>query len=785
MQKKTLTKDFPKVAEQWDYEKNYPLTPSDVTAGSGKKVWWKCKEGNDHKWESDIKNRTSKNNGCPYCSNRKVSETNSLQVKFPDLVSEWDYEKNNPIKPSEIVYGSAKKVWWKCINGHSWKTSIVKRTGDGTNCPKCSNQSSTQEIRILTELKLYYDEVISRHIIEKIEIDIYIPKLQIGIEYDGDYYHKNSYKKDNEKNEKLKDKDIQIIRVREKPLKQISKLDIVVDDKRIKKSDIDELLKIIYENFDQSIPYSQYIAENTFQNDEIYRKYLSYFPNPFPENSLKATNPKLVNEWDYEKNYPLVPENFSKGSDCKIWWKCISNQKHSYKARIYSRANNRGTGCPYCRGLKVDETNSLSNVFPKIAEQWDFEKNYPLTPNEVTVGSGKNVWWKCKEGKDHEWQTTISGRTSNKSKCPFCTNQRVSEDNCLANAKECSQIIKEWDYEKNYPLTPSDVTFGSRKVVWWNCNKGNDHKWENSVSGRTQTKSGCPFCSNQRLSKNQTLENVRPDLLKEWDYNKNEKKPSEIFFRTSKTFNWICKINKNHRWKASLSNRVTKNSGCPYCAKVKIHESDSLQYSHTEHIILKQWDKILNEGITPLEVGKGSTKKIWWKCLKNVDHKWLQSVKDRLNVNYECPYCEKIYVSKEYNLFVTNPEIAEEWNYEKNINQLPNDFKATSNTEVWWKCPVSKDHQWKTTIIKRTKNKHGCPFCANRLPSVTNSLSTKYPNIASLLDIQKNSTTPDKVVASTAKTYWWKCENGIHESWECSPRLLIKQNKSCPKCKEQ
>lgn len=71
----------------------------------------------------------SSENGCPFCSGKKaiVGETDLATIR-PDLVSEWDFEKNKNLKPTEVTSGSGKKIWWKCKRGHSWEATIISRT---------------------------------------------------------------------------------------------------------------------------------------------------------------------------------------------------------------------------------------------------------------------------------------------------------------------------------------------------------------------------------------------------------------------------------------------------------------------------------------------------------------------------------------------------------------------------------------------------------------------------------------------------------------------------------
>ena len=57
-----------------------------------------------------------------------VNKNGSLAKKFPDLLKEWNYEKNRDINPYKITSNTHKKAWWKCKNGHEWYANISNRT---------------------------------------------------------------------------------------------------------------------------------------------------------------------------------------------------------------------------------------------------------------------------------------------------------------------------------------------------------------------------------------------------------------------------------------------------------------------------------------------------------------------------------------------------------------------------------------------------------------------------------------------------------------------------------
>ena len=143
--KKSLAETHPEIAAQWHPTKNGDLTPWNITYGSNKKVWWKCLEKHPA-YLSEIRSRTTKKSGCPYCAGKMVCLQTSIFTTHPDVVKEWDYQKNKKIDPKTISYGSDEKVWWKCNKGHSYKYSIHKQVEKKTSprCPICCERTPKQ-----------------------------------------------------------------------------------------------------------------------------------------------------------------------------------------------------------------------------------------------------------------------------------------------------------------------------------------------------------------------------------------------------------------------------------------------------------------------------------------------------------------------------------------------------------------------------------------------------------------------------------------------------------------
>jgi DNA-directed RNA polymerase subunit RPC12/RpoP len=129
----------PVLASEWDYDKNKNLTPNNVSCSSGKKVWWICpKENCGSSYDMTISNRTF-NNNCPYCSGKRVNETNSVTALRPDMASQWHPIKNRDLTPCDITLGSDKKVWWLGDCGHEWDSPVSSKM-NGQGCPYCDNK---------------------------------------------------------------------------------------------------------------------------------------------------------------------------------------------------------------------------------------------------------------------------------------------------------------------------------------------------------------------------------------------------------------------------------------------------------------------------------------------------------------------------------------------------------------------------------------------------------------------------------------------------------------------
>ncbi|WP_176757347.1 zinc-ribbon domain-containing protein [Butyrivibrio sp. INlla14] len=441
--------------------------------------------------------------------------------------------------------------------------------------------------------------------------------------------------------------------------------------------------------------------------------------------SLKEEFPEIAKQWHPTKNGNVTPDMVASRIGKKAWW--LGPCGHEWEAAISSRT--KGIGCPFCRNLyALEGFNDLTTTHPELAKEWNYEKNGSLRPTNVTFGSRKKVWWKCEKG--HEWEDAVKDRAKGK-KCPYCTNQKVLpgfNDLLTVNPEAAS----EWNYEKNGTLTPDKVKYSANIKVWWKCAKG--HEWEAFVFNKSKGH-GCPYCSNfSALAGYNDLATLNPQLAEEWDHEKNVGiKPTDVTIGSKKKVWWKC--TNGHEWEATVKSRVSGNN-CPFCAGQAVLTGFN-DLATTNPALAEEWNYKKNGKLRPTDVTAGTQMKVWWICANG--HEWQATTNSR-NRGNTCPYCSNNYVLAGYNdLATTHPDIAKEWDYEKN-KEKPDEVLAGSNIKKYWFiCP--KGHSYSTTLLNRKKGTD-CPICA----------------------MERHTSFPEKVICFYMKKYLDDIVENYHDS---------------------
>lgn len=507
----------PDLAKQWHPTKNGMLTPADVTLGSDKMVWWLYEYTDpitqlkfDFEWQTTIKDRGIRGYGCPFLSpNPKVWRGfNDLATTNPILAKQWHPTRNRDLRPDDVTAGSNRYAWWRCSKGHEWR-AIINSRNMGRGCPKCSEEGNTSfpEQAVFYYVKKVFPNAINRFSEFGFEIDVYIPHYNVGIEYDGQFFH-DEPERDKAKDDIAAEKGIKLIRIREPKCPVYASTAYRI-----------ERLSLSDKGLEQAIEHtihvlSQLTGVKVETDIDILRDYQEIndlTEKTERENSLSVCYPDLALEWHPTKNGKQLPTNILPGSTKKIWWKCrVCN--YEWVSTPNSRTNGSNKrGCPVCGRKKqllsfndamINNKGSLQANNPLLAIEWNYKRNGDLSPESVTAHSKKQVWWKC--SKDHEWRASVDSRNRSKGTgCPYCTNKKVSigENDLLTCNPELAQ---EWNYEKNKGLrngngtlieAPQYVTCGSSQSVWWKCTNG--HEWQATIKSRSSGK-GCPICSKKK-----------------------------------------------------------------------------------------------------------------------------------------------------------------------------------------------------------------------------------------------------------------------------------------------
>lgn len=272
-----------------------------------------------------------------------------------------------------------------------------------------------------------------------------------------------------------------------------------------------------------------------------------------------------------------------------------------------------------------------------------------------------------------------------------------------------------------------------------------------------------------------SLARAFPEIAVEWYYKKNcGWGPEDFNYSSNVKVWWQCPNDKSHIYAATITNRTGRKSGCMVC-NVGV-STDLSDYPD----VLAQFNYQKNKGVDPHKL-PWHNKEVHWKCPKGPDHEWTSSFNRRLGER--CPFCTNEQLSVT-NSLATIPKLAQLLHPTKNGKLKAEDLCIGEKRLVWWKCPEGPDHEWQALITTKVHGSEGCPFCNNKLISVTNSLAGQYPEIAKEWHSKLNKPLKAKDVnAHSAVRYWWKCTRG-HE-WQQSPVIRTKRGLGgCRECRK-
>ncbi|MBE5969708.1 MAG: hypothetical protein E7242_05690 [Lachnospiraceae bacterium] len=703
---------------------------------------------------------------------------NDLQTLYPNLVNEWDYEKNGQLNPNLVAAHSNKKVWWQCEKGHSWEKSPDQRTR-GQNCPFCSGQ------KVLDG----YNDLKSQ-----------APQLEI----DWDY----------EKNIDIKPNQITVGSKK----KVWWKCHVCGFSWQVSPNSRKRGLRGCPKCSDET-------RRTSYRKARVKKGV-----NDFLSQAIE-----LVKEWDYDLNSDIEISEYTVNSNKKVWWKC-QVCGNNWQATITNRVNNH-SGCPKCN--KYNRTSfpeqaifyyiksifhNAENSYTKIKEDSSKELDIFIPDLKTGIEYDGVAWHNNKNSEKRDREKYLLCKDNGIKLIRVSEFERNSQDVCdelifrseltdkglelviktifqlleiegvdVDIKRDYSTIVKQyitfikaksiatrypedvkyWDVESNNGITADMVNATSNRVYWWKCEFG--HSYKASPSNRLGTGDGCPYCSGKRVLKGfNDLNFKRQDLAKKWDYVMNNPlKPTEVTVGSQKRVWWKC--DKGHSFKSIVSTQVNHPIQCPICSNRQVLKGFN-DLETTDAWLVREWNYSRNKDKTPDKFCRTNSCKVWWICEEG--HEWPATINSRAK-GAKCPYCTgRIPIPGKTDLATIRPELLKEWNYDKNKDISPKEFKEFSNKTVWWKCSKCNS-EWQALISSRT-NGTGCPFCANqKFKTGVNDLKTLYPDLAKEWNYQKNAKKPEEVIAGGNKKYWWICKKE-HE-WFATVNSRI-SGRSCPYC---
>ncbi|WP_370462444.1 zinc-ribbon domain-containing protein [Nocardiopsis sp. FR6] len=449
---------------------------------------------------------------------------------------------------------------------------------------------------------------------------------------------------------------------------------------------------------------------------------------PNPGSSLAEKQPELAQEWHPYRNRLLTAADVKSGSGAHAWWLCRSCG-HEWRARIGSRSE--GSGCRPCslkRAAKKKQRPrtraSLAEEAPDLSGQWHPIEN-PTSPEEVSAGSSRKVWWLCPCG--NAWQARVADRvrSGNTDGCPTCVASAVGarqglimaeadpggEARKLSLADTHPSLGLQWHPAKNEGLTATMVLPGSNRMVWWKGPCG--HEWKTKISHRAIRGTGCPYCAHRLPHEAHNLAVVHPEVAARWHpTNNGEVRPGSLSPHSGYVAWWLCP-ECGHEWEAVCRSQA-EGRGCPCCARERSSQGSRMPRTSLGGSLLiegrpdlaKEWHPRKNRDVELKNVASSSNLKAWWKGA--CGHEWDMAVAHR-NKGLGCPYCSGHRTGFGNDLATLRPDLSAEWHPARNSDLTPSDVVPGSARKVWWKADCG--HSWEAQINSRNKGTN-CPQCA-------------------------------------------------------------------------
>lgn len=374
---RSLATLYPSVAAEWHPTKNGALRPEAVGPFSNKRAWWKCSSG--HEWNTLIAHRTRDTSICPKC---RLNES-SLKYTNPELAAEWHPKKNLPLLVTDVSRGMNKAVWWQCKEGHSWQARIVTRAKDLSGCPKCLTRDKKPLPISMPDIAVQW------HTTKNFPL---LPEQLTGGSSRKVWWicpqnkshiwaaTPRTRKKGRgcpicSKSPSFADK-----------FPELAKEWHPTKNGELKPSDFTSgSSKRVWWRCskDPSYEWQATITQRTHSRGEMKACPHCSGRAATEKNSLALHYPLIAKEWHPTKNASLTPNEVTRASGRKIWWRCSFNPEHEWLAQVKNRTILQ-SGCPLC-----ESENRLRRLYEALYESAQANSDFLKTfTKEVSIIRG-------------------------------------------------------------------------------------------------------------------------------------------------------------------------------------------------------------------------------------------------------------------------------------------------------------------------------------------------------------------------------------------------------------
>jgi predicted nucleic acid-binding Zn-ribbon protein len=489
---------YPDIAAQWHPTRNGDLKPSQVKAGSNKKVWWQCDRG--HEWFVPPVGRL-RGEQCRECANRlgavkratpKPGE--SLLDLYPEVAADWHPTKNDPLTTADVNAGAKTRRWWKCRScGREWKTDPDHRTRPGQGCPDCAFEKISR-----TRSKPGPGESLAEKLPDlaaEWHPTLNEPLTALDVRPRGKAFAWWQCRFGHVWRAKVAPRavgvgcpDCSIIGVSERETRlkfELAAAGLPVDDdpprivvvgRRPVRADIVmSPLRLIVE-YDGSYYHATKSRGDRNQTAALEAAGWAVLRvRELPLSSLGGNEVFVTSTETIKSLARKVLEALD----------AIGHRAprlSEYLADVDTWGDRAAKVA-----LNKYRSKSLASEHPALAMQFDLEANHPITPDAVPPGTMNVYWWKC-EICGYKWRASVNQRLAPRGCKPCGVKRRAARSSLPTPGSSFAdlhpEVAKEWHPTRNGGLTADQVAPASNKVVWWQCARG--HEWEARVAFRRE-----------------------------------------------------------------------------------------------------------------------------------------------------------------------------------------------------------------------------------------------------------------------------------------------------------